>query len=266
MGTSIQRVAGERFSEFAPRIAALERGIRYPLGADRFEIRHGQDYFAFFRRLGELEYFVALEGETIVGVLAAVLRTLPSACGTKPVWYLCDLKAFPGAQRGVARELFAAFDRMLAETDRPRDTYAVSMNGAGGENRLARVMNRWFSSPPTIAGKLELYSLPADEMRRVAPLLETHGPIRYRSLAGIKDIVLESTGQPMPLLHVQHGALRGDGSSETMDGAVHMFCLLETDVRNLELRRSRISPSATATLFVRFPTDIDFRCVRTSDI
>ena len=255
-----------RRAEFGPRIAALEHGITYPLGDDRFEIRHGVDYFAFFRRLGELAYFVAREGESIVGVLAAVLRRLPSSTGWTRAWYLCDWKVFRGAPRGTGQALLEAFERFLERAGGPRAAYAISMNSASGDNRLARAMRRWRSPAPGIAGRLELYSLSAETMRQVSPLLATRGASRYLSLAGIKDIVLASTGKPLPLLHVQHDDEQATGEAAPVDGATHMFCLLDSDVRIAELRRSRISPSATATVFVRFPMDVDLRCVRTSDI
>lgn len=259
----------DREAEFGPRIAALEHGITYPLGEDRFEIRHGSDYFAFFRRLGELAYFVALDGPALVGVLAAVLRRLPSSTGWTRVWYLCDWKVFPSAPRGTGKALLDTFVRFLELRGRPRAAYAISMNSASGDNRLARAMRRWPAPAPAIAGKLELYSLTAEAMRHAAPLLATRGPLRYLSLAGIKDIVLASTGKPLQLLHVQHDEPDDEqaaGQAEPLDGATHMFCLLESDVRIPELRRSRILPSATATVFVRFPLDIDFASIRTRDI
>ena len=46
---------------------------------ETFSISHGKDYFAFFKRMGEVEYAVAKERKTknVVGVGAGVLRQVP---------------------------------------------------------------------------------------------------------------------------------------------------------------------------------------------
>ena len=51
---SIRELHNEEWEIFQSRIAGLEKGTSYPLGKDRFEIDHGEDYFAFFTRLGQL--------------------------------------------------------------------------------------------------------------------------------------------------------------------------------------------------------------------
>jgi hypothetical protein len=48
-------------------------------GEDTFSIDHGQDYFSFFRRMGEVEYVVAKDRklDRVVAVGAGVLRQIP---------------------------------------------------------------------------------------------------------------------------------------------------------------------------------------------
>ncbi len=63
---------------YQARVCALEKKADYPLGPnERFKIDHGLDYFAFFKRLGLMHYFVAQDEERVVGVAAGVLRTIP---------------------------------------------------------------------------------------------------------------------------------------------------------------------------------------------
>jgi hypothetical protein len=75
----------------------------YPLGSEGeseyFRIDHGQDYFAFFRRLGSVHVAGVLSGARLVGDCIGVLREVPLnrfTNSTKPilskVWYICDLK------------------------------------------------------------------------------------------------------------------------------------------------------------------------------
>jgi hypothetical protein len=50
---------GER-APYAERVVQLEAGASYPLGDDRFTLDHGEDYFAFFDRLGHARHVLAV--------------------------------------------------------------------------------------------------------------------------------------------------------------------------------------------------------------
>ena len=95
MSIRVLELAGDTFARFQDSIRALEQGMTYPLGDDRFTIDHGQDYFAFFRRLGDLAYFVALDNNHVVAVCAAVMRRLPRFAGAvaENAWYVCDCQS-----------------------------------------------------------------------------------------------------------------------------------------------------------------------------
>ena len=86
---------------FQPGIVAIEKIATYPLGDDFFKIDHGVDYFAFFDRLGKLNYYIMCDGEHVAAVGAGVLRQVPYLQGKSPqeAWYLCDLKVHPHDQR-----------------------------------------------------------------------------------------------------------------------------------------------------------------------
>ena len=254
--------------EFRERIAALERGVTYPLGKDRFEIDHGDDYFAFFDRLGDVSYVAALDGDRVVAVVAAVLRSVPFASDEAPrtTWYLCDLKVRPDDRtRRITARMFAwALPRK--EDDCPR-AYAISMNPPGSANRVAHLLARLPGANLAPAANLELYSLDAREMAAALPdLVAARGPVSFLSLEGKKDIVLQSTGAPMPLLHVQFGALAERKLDEPADGHVHMLCAPDDDPLAEALRRRGHAPSATATLMQRGMDRCDWRFVLTSDI
>ncbi len=269
MAIRIQGLADEDLPKFEARVAALEDGITYPLGDDRFSLDHGASYFAFFQRLGELRYFVVLDGDDVVGVGCGILRTLPFAVGQQPrtCWYCCDMKVrrdYRG-KRIPLRMLGYALNNNYLRCGRG---YAITMNpGDGSENRVVRLMQRFRPLPLPFAGTLLLWSLDAEAMRATAPLLTEHrGPLSYLSLQDKKDIVLQSTGASMPLLHVQFGPCAEAGGAQPVEGSTHMFCAMSDDALTDELHRRGLEPTASASILHHRMGKADWRFVLTSDI
>lgn len=265
---SFVQVTAKNRKEFLPQIQALEESAEYPLGDDFFKIDHGSDYFKFFDRLGNLKYYVWLEGNQVAAVAAGILRKVPYRRGFRNAWYLCDLKVHKDF-RGQRIPL-----RMLTRCLLPNyffgpRGYAISMNASGEKaNRVARMLNHFRWAPIKYAVTLQLWSLTKAEMLKVKPLIERHrGPVSYLSLAGVKDIVLQSTNRPMPLLHVQFGSLADPRASiEATDGAIHMFCAPEGDPLSREVVALGFAPSSTATVVAHRMRDSDWTWILTSDI
>jgi len=256
---------GDR-AAYAAGIAALEAGASYPLGDDRFTLDHGEDYFAFFDRLGETRHVLAVEGGEVIAVGCGVVRTIPRGGDAIEAWYLCDLKVRPDARgrRIPLRILASAFPSGVL---RCRRGYAISMDPPDRENPVVRLLGRFALAPIRRVAGLVLFSLGASAMREAAALLErARGPIGYRSLAGIKDVVLASTGRPMPLLHVQHGPLGDPATLEPDPGAVHMFCVPDDDPLLASLRSAGLEPSATASVLAHGLDGCRYDFVLTSDI
>lgn len=265
------RIGRDARPEWSERIAGLEAFASYPLGADRFKLDHGQDYFAFFDRLGEVEYWVAVEDENVAAVGCGVLRKVPVGQRALKAWYLGDLKVHPG-YRGLRlplRLLGEAFPRNYL---RARRGYAITMNPERGPNRVVPLLARfrWARVAPPV--KLLLYSLDERRMTELASAIETHrGPIHFLSLCGKKDLVLQSTGNPMQLLHVQFGPCAEPVSSaeafkEPQAGFIHMFCAPEGDELARAVAAAGVDPSATATILHHRMGRSDWRFVLTSDI
>jgi hypothetical protein len=103
--------------------------------------------------------------------------------------------------------------------------------------------------------------------QRVAPdVVAALGPVTFFDPHGTKDIVLASTGLPMPLLHVQHGPLTRGGPSSPRPGSVHMLSLPEGHELSLRLTSLGIASGATASVLQVGMDDFDWSWVLTSDI
>lgn len=251
---------------WASGVEALEAGVTYPLGADRFALDHGDDYFAFFRRLGDLVYCAAVEGDEVVAVFAGALRHVPVGDRTAPAWYLCDLKVRPDhrGRRLPLRILSWALPRHIGRAARG---YGITMNPSTGENRVARLFRRFPMLPVGCGPQLLFWSLDADQMAEMAPIVTAHrGPIGYLSHRGRKDLRLQSTDAPMPLLHVQFGPLGEPQREAPLPGHTHMLCAPEGDALAEALSAAGIAPSATATILHHRMGGSDWRWVLTSDI
>lgn len=261
--TSIER------AYFQPKIVAIEETAIYPLGDDFFQLDHGLDYFAFFDRLGEVNYYAALDASRVAAVGAGVLRQIPYRQGetVQPAWYLCDLKVHPDYQ-GQHLSLRILRHAINANILRCAKGYAISMNpGDGSYNRLARVLEGFSLVRFRCTALLNIYSLDAMAMKNLQPLLSEHrGEISYLSLRGIKDLRLQSSGEILPLLHVQWGSSAQEGNSEPILGYAHMFCVPANDDLAMLLAAKEIYPNATASVISHGMDQCDWRFILTSDI
>ncbi len=296
MRTRIAKVRPRERAAFQARLAALERLATYPLGDDTFRLDHGPDYFAFFDRLGEVLYAAALEGETLAAVACGMLRRVPFRQGEAPrrTWYLADLKVHPDyrGRRLPLRMLGRYFPWNYLRCPRG---YAISMDPAGGgPNRIARLLGHWRWSPIAAVATLLIWSLDAAAAERAAPIVVRHrGPLSVRSLEGVKDLILGSTGRRMPLLHAEWprrlgshaepppdparagpstpGSLRsasaqGERFLGPQAGHTHMFCAPEGDPLAADLAGLGLRPGATATILAHRMKRCDWRFVLTSEI
>ncbi|MFK7990255.1 MAG: hypothetical protein AB8I08_29815 [Sandaracinaceae bacterium] len=263
MGLSVHTLTADDRPDYASRVAALEASARYPLGDDFFTLDHGADYFAFFDRMGQTTHDVVLDRDRVVAVSARVLRRI----GDETAWYLCDLKVHPD-YRGRHLPFRMAAHAIAGAYRRCSRGYGISMNPSGGrENRVVRLLNRMRVVPLKHAAELVLFSLDAAQMADVAALVTAHrGPLSYLSLRGVKDVVLASTGAPMPLLHVQFGPCAETGQADVQPGAVHMFCSPRGDALTDALLTRGVPEDASAAVVQHGMGEADFRFVLTSEI
>ncbi len=267
-----QRLTVSERIRFQPGIQAIEAAVKYPLGTDFFQIDHGSDYFAFFDRLGEVHYYVALaetEGGTVAAVGAAVLRQVPFCQGEppRPTWYLCDLKVHPSHQ-GKHLSWRLLRQGYLTHLGLAPQGYAISMNPTDGRpNPLVSLLQRFSPLAFSHTATLGIYALDAATMELAEPILQAHrGAISYLSLQGMKDLRLESTGRSLPLLHAQWGKMGDCTLPRPQAGYTHMFCAPEADPLALALANHQIYPTATASIISHGMVSCDWQFILTSDI
>jgi hypothetical protein len=249
--------------KYQNEIEALEEIAEYPLGDDFFKISHGKDYFNFFDRLGESHYFVCIIGNKVVAVACGIIRKMDF----KPIFYLCDLKVHPdfrGRHIPLRILLRAAFRYYLKC---PRG-YAISMDHKGQkENRVAKLLKKFWILPFKVSAKILIYSLDYQQITNIRNLLEDHkGKIGFLSLKGTKDLILKSTQAPIPLLHIQYGVTGDFSENLPREGYSHMISLLAIDQLVKLLENKNIFPDNTATLISHNTKSFNWDFVLTSDI
>lgn len=261
-------------------LRALERSIEYPIadGADAFTIDHGEDYTAFFAGLGEPSFIIAVDGDEVVGILAAIQRRARGEDRDVPTIYGADLKLAPRARgTGLARRmswrgfLFGMRPSVLA---RWRVAYVAAMRGSRGDvMRSARGLHA--ARLARRGATLAIYFVEPERLARLrddrAPpppptggLDLSPGPVEttFTSTAGRKDLRLRSTGEPWPLQHLPLGPaawqptlgayLRRAG--EAVAAAGHPGpCCFALDERLADqiawLRAEGVTPGAACTVY-----------------
>ncbi len=258
------RVSRAELPRWHAELTQLEQRSVYPLGADAFRLSHGDDYFAFFERLGEVHYHALEEAGRLAVVGCGVLRQNPRR------WYLADLKVHPD-YRGRHLPLRLLRRNFISNWFRCARGYGIAMNPADGRvPPSVRLLEhfRWIPRALMHAEQLDLYSGDEAAMRAALPLLcEGRGTPHFVSLRGIKDLVLESTRQPLELLHLRFGpATDRRVFPAPQPGATHMWCLPRASPLTAQLASAGLAPSASATIVFHRLAGFDWSTVDTSEI
>lgn len=262
----IRAINRKNWTSLSAALQELESFAEYPYGEDHFKISHGSSYFSFFERLGEPLFHIAIEGQKVVACAAGVLRSIPTANGTVNSWYLCDLKVHPDYRdQRIPSQLFRK--SLFFNYIRCGRAYAVSMNPSDRPNRVVEITKKFPYFPISLAGVLNIYSLDFDQVSEVSSVLQQFlGPVSFLSLAGKKDLLMKSSGQALPLLHIQHGPLADPaGELAPKEGFSHMICTQKNSQLDQALS-SRFSISATASILAHRMNKFDWSFILTSDI
>lgn len=250
---------------FGASLQELESVAEYPYGADFFRLDHGANYFAFFERMGEPLFHVALDGTRVVACAAGILRTLEIENESTKAWYLCDLKIHPAYRgRQITNKLFKK--NLIRNYLKCSRGYAISMNPSKGENRVVKLLKRLPRIPVSYAGQLNFYSFNQNEAANFQKDLEAKlGKISYLSLKGKKDLIMRSDGLPLPLFHIQHGASAENGFDSPTGNGIYMICAFENGSLD-NLLKNKFPISATASILTHRMKSKSWDFILTSDI
>jgi hypothetical protein len=170
----------------------------YPLGEDEFKIDHGNNYFKFFRRLGEVFYYAVFNSDIIVGTICCVYRVLNNI----KMFYMCDLK-FDKCVRNkglMIQILCKIIPICVLKTNK---FYAISMNNDQPNKILEMCQHIGNKCGVNVknSGELCLYSFNYEEMMRFQNIVFLYKSykckidiknIRYVSLKNIKDLLVKN--------------------------------------------------------------------------
>lgn len=264
------RLTRADLGRYQGELEALEQHSVYPLGDDAFRISHGADYFAFFERLGELTYYAMEHEGRLIGVGGGILQREED--GLPRRWYVADVKVHPDfrGQHVLVGMLTRGFWPCYLQC---RRGYAIAMDPPDGRVPPAVRSLRHYSWLPRFGTELlglALFTAEQAEMEALLPLLRELRPgrrARFLSTTGIKDLVLESTKQPYPLLHISFSDRPAPRVYESpQPGHAHMWCLPRAHPLVARLAQRGVRPSATATVIKhRLPT-LDGTTIDTSEI
>lgn len=209
-------------AEVEKKLKAFEAFFSYPFNdTQQFRIEHGTsgDYFAFFKQLGKVRYYLATDKRTgeIAAVGCGVLRKLKTNDGklTK-AWYICDLKV--GEKFRGQHIPFMLIQKAAWRIFQCPRGFGICMNPPQGEPKAAKL---WRSHGP-ISGStqtMNLYTLTGDEVilhsNKIEILLRDKGYLGqdqhliFKSTDGMKDYQIfgkdPKTTNPWLLAHAQPG-------------------------------------------------------------
>ena len=83
------------FQKYSSALQEFEKEFDYPLADKRFTIMHGDNninYFEFFKRLGDVSYFIVEKNNVIIGAGVAILKNIKDNGNNIKYWYLGDFK------------------------------------------------------------------------------------------------------------------------------------------------------------------------------
>jgi hypothetical protein len=244
----------------------------YPLDNDYFNISHGENYYAFFDRLGDLHMNILEDKGEIVGTACGMLRNIVYNDKQKcKVWYLGDLKISP-----EYRGKFLPFKMLTAANDKLKlsnKIYGITMNGKT-ENKIVRLAKKIPTMKFEIGPTLMIYSMDYKTFnaKNVQNVIKKYrGDFGYTSLCEIKDLILQSTNLPMKILHLNWNDNDKNNNVDInnindINNYTIMFCCPNNDSMYDELIKNNVTTDITAMIIHHNMYDCNWNFILTSDI
>ena len=241
------------------KLLEFEKIFKYPIGQDYFTIDHGNDYFRFFDYIGKPFFFIVEKNNQIIAVSAAVLREIRTSLN-KPkedVWYLCDLKIHPDHQgqfilQKLLRYAFPKYSRIS------RKIYAITMNDNNSyQNRVVNLAYKLPYLGMEFKEIIDFYLLDVSQGGPAKSLLSRNKD-SFVSLVGVKDLILQSNGLSLPILHLsKNPSYRKDKDISAQKK--YMFCNMNSSQESITFHKNKFIPFASASLIANFsPSNWEF--------
>lgn len=263
MSLKFFRLTDKNLSKWQPALEKLEAAFAYPLGDDEFRISHGNDYLGFFRRIGSPAVYAASHHSEIIAVGAGIISHRHKA------WYLCDMKVMT-SHRGnrLPRKFFTRY--FLFNYLKCRRGFALNMESSDGKiNPIQKIMQRLPWTPLKVGARVLFYYEDAAAVTKAHGILSSvRKDIHFSSVQSKKDLVLKSTGQGIPLLHMEWGKKRDDEENHTQpqEGKLHMWCLQDNHPLVSVLANEGIHAKASGLIFQHGMNGFDWNELRTSEL
>lgn len=251
---------------------------KYPLGNDSFSIDHGEDYFAFFKRLGKVHYIIIQDTKTknIVGTACLILRKYTiydysnKTSKLIPIWYMCDLKI---SKEHRGRSLTSQLFLKLVHRFIPQSYYGYLVSMDPHSQQMIHIMKNVNKFLPIKfrTCKLLIYVVSKNTMQSIEKyFIYAFGQISYITLSGKKDLILESSGKPMSIYHLQHSTFASTNNNyqlaEIPDDSQIMFCFPKSSPLEIIMNHLKITTEISATIISWAMNFFDWHQILTSDI
>ncbi len=229
---------------------------KYPLESDYFRISHGSNYLNFFKKLGKYDYYYMLDSNNnVCGTACGVLRNIQ---GTK-TWYICDLKVDPKA-RGNKFSFKCLVKALIPSYLKANKCYAICMQP---NNPVDKLISKLYYPKIKPTEKINIYLLNyLDILHNSKEISDYYGTtFDLESNIGIKDIILESTGLPLKVLHIK----KSDVLTKPILSPEYKYFIsvLANDKLNLKLKDNLFG---SALIYSYNMENFDWKLISSADI
>lgn len=255
------RITPINLNQWKNSLHQFEEHFTYPLGEDSFSIDHGQDYLAFFKRMGNAHLYATEKNGEVIAVGAGIIHSRFKA------WYLCDMKVHPDFRgQKIPVKMFRKY--FLPCYIKSQKGFALNMeNSSGKKNPITKIMENLPWTPFKQGARILFYYEDDVRTRDAMAILKSKRPnISFSSLKGIKDLVLKSSGTRIPLMHMEWNETVSGASDRPLAEHLHMWSLDENSELNTLLADIGIKPKASGLIFHHRLAHLDWNELRTSEL
>ncbi len=186
------------YAWYSEQLKQFEVQFNYPLGEQQFQINHGAsggNYFAFFQRLGQENFFVFEHHGKLLGVGCAILRKVGNQC----FWYLCDFKLNKSV-RGKNRLFYLLIRYLIPFYCKSKNLVVVNMSAPNNNWLVKKITSILFFLKLKVQ-PIYFYEWTHDEYEEaVRTIPEAFSDLACYTNYGYKDIIIE--GEVRPIIHL----------------------------------------------------------------